>query len=102
MKREYLTRKGLVLFGMTVLVMVVAGGAFLNKMAEFVITMARGDVTGFGVASVATYLIGMLPLLFLTIWAALTGRFRDIEGPKYRLFELDDEIERGGELTREG
>ena len=96
--REKLTRRGMVLFGMTVLVMVVAGGAFLNKMADFILTMLEGDVAGFGVVSVATYVLGMLPILCLPLWAVLTGRFRDIERPKFRLFELDAEIERGGEL----
>ena len=32
----------------------------------------------------------------------LVRRFRDVERPKYRLFELHDEIERGGELKTEG
>jgi hypothetical protein len=83
---------------MAVAVMFIAGGAFFYKMTEFVVTMARGDIEGFGAASVATYLIGMVPLMFLTLWAVLTGRFRDIERPKLRLFELDAEIEAGGEL----
>ncbi|HZR82717.1 MAG TPA: hypothetical protein VFD92_16605 [Candidatus Binatia bacterium] len=90
--------KGIVLFAMTIAVMFIAGGAFFYKMTEFVVTMARGDIEGFGAASVATYLIGMLPLMFLTLWAVLTGRFRDIERPKFRMLELDREIERGGEL----
>jgi nitrogen fixation-related uncharacterized protein len=89
-----LGRKGLVLFAMTIAVMFVAGGAFLLKMTEFVMTMARGDIEGFGVVAVATYLIGMLPLVFLTLWAALTGRFRDIERPKFRILEIADELER--------
>ena len=87
-------RKRLVLFAMTIAVMFVAGGAFFYKMTEFAVTMARGDIEGFGAVSVTTYVVGMLPLMFLTLWAALTGRFRDIERPKFRLFELDEEIER--------
>jgi hypothetical protein len=51
--------------------------------------------------AVATYLIGMLPLVFVTLWAVLTGKFRDIERPKFRLLEIDREIERGGELGPE-
>ncbi len=99
MRRAALGGRGAVLFAMAVLVMFVAGGGFAYKMSEFVVTMMRGDIEGFGVVSVATYLLGMAPLMFLTLWAVLTGRFRDIEGPKYRLFELDEEIERGGELA---
>lgn len=95
------TNKRLILFVMTILVTCVAGFAFLNKMAEFVMTIVNDEVSGFGVVSVVTYLAGMLPLLLLTLWAAFSGRFRDIERPKYRMFELDQEIERGGELTPE-
>jgi len=95
-----LTVKGLVLFALTVAVMFVAGGAFFYKMTEFVVTMARGDVEGFGAVAVATYVVGMLPLLLLTVWAALSGHFRDVERPKFRMFEIDAEIERGGELER--
>ena len=99
MKRP--SNKGFVLFVMAVLVMCVAGLAFVHKMAEFAMTIAKDDVVGFGAVTVATYLMGMLPLLLLTLWAAFSGRFRDIERPKYRMFELDDEIERGGELRPE-
>jgi nitrogen fixation-related uncharacterized protein len=56
----------------------------------------KEDVEGFGAVAVSIYLIGMVPILFLSLWAVFTGRFRDIERPKYRLLELDREIERGG------
>jgi hypothetical protein len=95
------TSKGVILFVMAILVTCVAGLAFMNKMTEFVLTIVHDDVAGFGIVSVATYLMGMLPLLLLTLWAAFSGRFRDIERPKYRMFELDQEIERGGELGPE-
>ncbi len=97
--RRHITTKGLVLFVMTILVMSVAGLAFVFKMADFAMTIVDDDVAGFGAVSVATYLTGMLPLLLLTLWAAFSGRFRDVERPKFRMFELDEEIERGGELS---
>jgi hypothetical protein len=81
--------------------MVVAGTSFVYKMTEFAVTIVRDDVEGFGAVAVATYLIGMLPLVFVTLWAVLTGKFRDIERPKFRLLEIDREIERGGELAAE-
>lgn len=101
MTRTRLTTKGLVLFVMTILVMSVAGLAFVFKMVDFATTIGDDDVAGFGAVSVATYLTGMLPLLLLTLWAAFSGRFRDVERPKYRMFELHEEIERGGELAPE-
>jgi hypothetical protein len=87
---------------MTIGVVLVAGGAFVAKMYEFVMTMAGDEVAGFGAVAITTYLIGMLPLMFLLLWAVTTGRFRDVEAPKLRLFELDREIERGGELEPGG
>lgn len=94
--RNRLTAKGLVLFAMAVAVMAFAGLAFTYKMAEFAMTIVNDDVSGFGAAAVATYLTGMLPLLLLTLWAVFSGRFRDVERPKYRMLELHDELEREG------
>lgn len=77
-------------------VCVFAGIGFTYKMAEFAITIMKHEVEGFGAVAVATYLMGMTPMLFLMGWAVVTGRFRDLEATKRRLFELEDEIERGG------
>jgi hypothetical protein len=87
-----------VIVGFAIVVLVVAGMGFVYKMSEFTMTIVNDDVAGFGVVAVATYLIGLVPIVFLTLWAVMTGKFRDIEHPKYRLFELDREIERGGDL----
>jgi hypothetical protein len=95
-----LSTRGLVVFVFAIAVMAIAGLGFVYKMTEFTFTMAEDDVAGFGAVAVATYLIGMMPIVFLTLWAIVTGRFRDIERPKVRLLELDREIERGGELGR--
>jgi nitrogen fixation-related uncharacterized protein len=83
-----------------VAVLVVAGLGFVYKMTEFAATIVKDDVEGFGAVAIASYLLGMVPILFLTLWAVLTGRFRDIERPKYRLLELDREIEREGGVCR--
>ena len=91
--------RSVILFAFFVGVMVVAGGGFFLKMFEFVMTMSGDEIAGFGAVAVSTYLLGMAPLLFLMLWAVTTGRFRDVEAPKYRMLELDREIERGGELS---
>jgi hypothetical protein len=83
-------------------VLLVAGGAFVAKMFEFALTMGGDEVAGFGAVAIATYLMGMLPLMLLTVWGVTTGRFRDVEAPKLRMLELDREIERGGELGAGG
>ena len=81
-----------------VAVLLVAGVGFIYKMTEFAATISHDEVEGFGAMAVGTYLIGVVPIVFLTLWAVFTGKFRDIERPKFRMFELDREIERGGEL----
>ena len=93
-----MSRRAIVVFAFAIIVMVIAGTSFVYKMTEFAVTIARDEVQGFGAVAVATYLIGMLPLVFVTLWAVASGKFRDIERPKLRMLELDREIERGGEL----
>ena len=97
-----MTIRGLVVFTFAVAVMVIAGLGFAYKMTEFTLTIVHDEVHGFGAVAVATYLMGLLPIVFLTLWAVLTGKFRHIEAPKLRLLELDREIERGGELGTGG
>jgi hypothetical protein len=94
--------RGLVVFAFAVAVMAIAGLGFAYKMTEFALTIVHDEIYGFGAVAVATYLVGMLPIVFLTLWAVLTGRFRDIEAPKHRMLELDTEIERGGDLAAGG
>jgi len=96
-----MTRRSIVVFAFAIIVMVVAGTSFVYKMTEFAMTIVKDDVEGFGAVAVATYLIGMLPIVFVTLWAVVSGKFADVERPKFRLLELDREIERGGELSPE-
>jgi len=74
-------------------ILFIAGLGFVYKMTEFSATIVRHDVAGFGATAIAVYLTGAIPLVFLTLWAVVSGRFRDIERPKYRVIELNDEIE---------
>ncbi len=82
--------------------MAVAGVGFAYKMGEFVLTIVHDEIAGFGAVAVVTYLVGMMPILFITLWAVMTGRFRDVEAPKFRIFELEQEIDRGGEIDPAG
>jgi hypothetical protein len=91
-------RRNLTVLALMIGVVLIAGTGFVYKMTEFAVTISRGEVEGFGAVAVATYLIGMLPIVCIALWATLTGRFRDIERPKVRMLELQDEIDR--ELAR--
>ncbi len=82
-----------------VAIVVVAAAAFIFKMTEFAMTWvdpATDRFGGFAFIAVGSYLLGMFPILFLMLWAVLRGHFRDIEQPKYRMLELQEEIERYG------
>jgi nitrogen fixation-related uncharacterized protein len=89
-----MTTRRMVIFGLTIGVMLIAGTAFVHKMVDFALTMSGREVEGFGAVAVTTYLVGMVPIVCLLLWATLTGKFADIEAPKYRMLELDREIDR--------
>ena len=93
-KRSMWSLQSIVVVGFAVAILVIAGLGFVYKMTEFAMTIVKDDVEGFGAAAVSLYLMGLLPIVFLNLWAILSGRFRDIERPKYRMFELDREIDR--------
>lgn len=93
------SRRDLAVYAFAVAVLVFAGLGFVYKMTEFATTIIKDDVEGFGAVAISIYLIGMVPIAFFTLWAVLSGKFHDIEAPKHRLFELDSEIERGGDLS---
>ena len=90
----------MVVTGFAVAVLVISGLGFIIKMTEFSMTIVNADVEGFGVVAIGIYLLGMVPMVLLNLWAVFTGKFRDIERPKYRIFELEREIDRGGELRQ--
>ncbi len=94
--------RGIAVVGFASAVLVVAGLGFVYKMTEFSATIIRDDIEGFGATAIAVYLTGVVPLFFLTLWAILSGRFSDIERPKYRVLELHDEIEAAARRGRRG
>lgn len=82
------------IFGPTVIV--VAGVAFVFKLVEFIHTATtRGpEAMGSFLMPVLTYLLVAAGFLLLFLWAYATGQFRDVEAPKYRMLEMQDEIDR--------
>ncbi|MDX1682371.1 MAG: cbb3-type cytochrome oxidase assembly protein [Phycisphaeraceae bacterium] len=78
----------------TVLI-ITAGTAFIFKLIEFFYTATHD-----GTAALASFLIPVLNYLIvaagflcLFMWALLSGQFRDVEGPKYRMLEMQKEID---------
>ena len=87
-----LTARTVAVVGFAAAILLIAGLGFVYKMTEFALTIVKDDVEGFGAVAIALYLMGMLPIAFITLWAVLSGRFRDIERPKYRLLELNADL----------
>lgn len=87
-----LTARTVAVVGFAAAILLIAGLGFVYKMTEFALTIVKDDVEGFGTVAIALYLMGMLPIAFITLWAVLSGRFRDIERPKYRLLELNADL----------
>lgn len=80
----------------SIAMVVTAGTAFLFKLIEFFHT-----ATSHGSDALASFLIPVLNYLLvaagffcLFLWAYLSGQFRDIEAPKYRMLEIEAEFER--------
>ena len=75
-----------------------AGSAFIIKLCDFYIT-----ATTKGSQAMASFLIPVLNYLIvamgfacLFLWAYFSGQFRDVEAPKYRMLEMQQQIDRDG------
>ncbi len=66
---------------------------FLFKFIEFVAAYLKTDGTDFSIIPVATYLAVAAGYLCFFVWAFRQGMFTDIEAPKYRMLEMQDEID---------
>jgi len=73
-----------------------AGSAFVFKLIEFILTATTGGPRALGsfLLPVLTYLLVASGFFCLFLWAYSTGQFRDVEAPKYRMLEMQDEIDR--------
>ena len=80
----------------SIVLVAVAGTAFLFKLIEFFVT-----ATTSGPSALASFLIPVLNYLLvaagffcLFVWAYVSGQFRDLEKPKYRMLELQAQMDR--------
>jgi nitrogen fixation-related uncharacterized protein len=79
----------------SVVLVLVAGSAFVLKLIEFIAT-----ATSDGTDALASFLIPVLNYLLvaagffsLFLWAYATGQFRDLEAAKYRMLEMQRELD---------
>ncbi len=90
--RPRVSQLTMLLFAVLILVPSLLG--FATKFIEFV-AVFRGDAGGrFAISPIINYLFATLGFLCLFGWAAVHGMLRDIEAPKYRMLEIEDQLDR--------
>lgn len=79
----------------SVAMVLTAGTAFVMKLYEFFYTATHGgsDALASFLIPVLNYLLVAAGFFSLFLWAYLTGQFRDLEAPKYRMLEIQREID---------
>ena len=66
---------------------------FGTKFVEF-IAIYRGEVDGvFAISPIMNYLLASLGFFCLLCWATMNGMFRDIEGPKLTMLEVEKKLD---------
>jgi len=84
------------------ILLVTAGSAFIMKLIDFIIT-----ATTDGANALASFLIPVLNYLLvatgfvcLFLWAWVKGHFRNVEAPKYRMLQMQRQIDEQERLDR--
>ncbi len=79
----------------SVVLVLVAGSAFLFKLIEFYNTATTSGPSALGsfLIPVLNYLLVAGGFFCLFLWAYMTGQFRDMEAPKYRMLEMQAQID---------
>lgn len=75
----------------------VAGAAFVYKIAEFIFTLNSNDVQGFADVPVTIYFVVAAGWLCLLVWCFVSGQFTNIELAKFEMLEMEEAYERRGE-----
>ena len=79
---------------MAIAILVPSMIGFAMKFIEFIRTF-QGDVAGiFAITPISNYLLASLGFFCLLIWATMNGMFHDIERPKHRMLEIDQQLDR--------
>jgi hypothetical protein len=67
---------------------------FSGKFLELIHVFRVGGEGAFAVTPIVNYLCASLGFLFLLLWAARNGMFRDMENPKYLMLEREEQLDR--------
>lgn len=83
-----------------IIVLTLAGLGFFVKFTEFVKSVFSNDLLNWAIVPVSTYLIVGVGFLSLFVWTVMKGDYKDIEAPKFRLFELEERANQDARLDR--
>jgi len=88
------TRRFLWVF--SIAMVLTAGTAFVFKLIEFIHTATTKGPEAMGsfLIPVLNYLMMAAGFGLLFLWAYFSGQFRDLEAAKYRMLEMQEEIDR--------
>jgi cbb3-type cytochrome oxidase maturation protein len=80
----------------SIVMVLIAGSAFIFKLIEFFLTATREGPAAMGsfLIPVLNYLLVAAGFLLLFLWAYFSGQFRDLEAPKYRMLEMQKQFDR--------
>ena len=73
---------------------VIAALTFGFKIVEFIWTLDSPEAPGFAVVPVITYFIVATGYVLLFTWSYLSGHFANMELPKMRFLEREEELDR--------
>ena len=76
-------------------VILIAGAGFVFKFIEYTLSVFASDneLVNFAITPLIMYMSVASGFLLLFVWTVLRGDYKDIERPKYRLFERELEID---------
>ena len=66
---------------------------FVAKFIEFAHTLQASPDGAFAVTPMLNYLLASLGFLCLLLWAVANGMFHDLERPKHRMLEIEEQLD---------
>lgn len=93
--------KTLTVIAMSVIILVPTMAGFVTKLIEFVHTYRSQSDGVFAITPITNYLLASLGFLCLLLWATFNGMFHDIERPKYRMLDVEQELDRASAALSE-
>ena len=72
-------------------VIIIAGSGFTYKFIEFTYSIVKtgNDIVQFAITPIIMYVLVAIGFFSLFLWTVLRGDYKDIERPKFRLFERE-------------